>query len=76
MFMRLMSIDGQKRLVNLNHVVYASPNSENRNVTELALVNGETIHVQAEYETVAKQLTGIQEKEYDMDWNPAEPETT
>lgn len=67
MFMRLMSIEGHKRLVNLSHVVYASPNLENHNVTELALINGETVHVQAEYETVAKQLTGFEENE--KDWS-------
>ena len=68
MFMRLMSIDGHKRLINLRHVVYASPSAENHNVTDLSLVNGETVHVQAEYETVAKQLTGIREEKYERDW--------
>ena len=68
MFMRLMSVDGHKRLINLSHAVYASPNPENRNVMELALVNGETIHVQTEYETAAKQLSGIREEKYDSHW--------
>ncbi len=72
MFMRLMSIEGHKRLINLYHVVYVSPHAENHNVTEVALVNGETIHVQADYETVAKQLTGFEERQYEKDWKPGE----
>jgi len=72
MFMRLMSIDGHRRLINLNHVVYASPNAENHNVTDLALANGETVHVQAEYEIVATQLTGFKPKGDERDWEPGD----
>ncbi len=70
MFMRMISIDGHKRLINMRHVVYASPNADNHNVTDLALVNGETVHVQAEYETVASQLSGFNDREYEQDWKP------